>query len=117
MEIFVEQNEVPPVRIGLEFFDASIDRPAAVLVAKEDAGKAARQLAGYIPEIHHPPRARRKLDLKAVSGIVVEFLESLDQQEIDRKPDRPAPVGIAAEQPRSGFGGLIIHGLLVPIDR
>ena len=35
----------------------------------------------------------------------MELLQRLDQQVIDRKPDRAAPVGIAAEQSGAGFAG------------
>ena len=44
------------------------------------------------------PRAGRALDLERVAVEVVVALQRLDQQVVDREPDRPAPVGVAAEQ-------------------
>jgi hypothetical protein len=46
---------------------------------------------------------------------VVESLERLDDQEVDREPDRPAPVRIAAEQPRRGFGRIVVHAEFLPV--
>src|SRR5271167_424919 len=40
MEVFVEQQIVPPIRIALEFLGASEHRPPAALVAQKDPGKA-----------------------------------------------------------------------------
>ena len=48
--------------------------------------------------------SRRALHLEIVAVVVMEFLQRFDDQEIDREPDRSAPVGIAAEVPRFGFG-------------
>ena len=44
---------------------------------------------------------------------MMEFLQRFDQQVIDRKPHRPAPVGIAAKQPRRRFRRFIINAMLV----
>ena len=45
------------------------------------------------------------LDFKVVPQIIVEFLQGFDQEIVDGKPDRPAPVGVAAEDARAGLGG------------
>src|SRR5215470_4740005 len=39
MEIFVEQQVIPPVGIALELLGAAEHRPPPVLVAQEDAGQ------------------------------------------------------------------------------
>ena len=38
VEIFVEQHQVFPVGIGLEFFASPIDRPLTVVIAEKNAG-------------------------------------------------------------------------------
>ena len=53
---------------------------------------------------------------KTVAEKVVKFLQRLDEQIIDRKPQRPAPVGIAAKEPGSGLGWFIIHPVFGTID-
>ena len=41
VEIFVEQNQVAPVRIGLEFLKSAKDRSAAFVISKKDVRHAA----------------------------------------------------------------------------
>ena len=60
----------------------------------------ARQFRRHLPEVHHLPRAGRAFHLEIVAEVVVELLQRFDQQVVDREPDRPAPVGVAAEQRR-----------------
>src|SRR5262245_29585259 len=116
MEVLEEQDQVPPVRIGLEFFRTSVHRAAAIFVAEEDAREAAGKLASDIPEAHLLSGAGRKLELKTLASEIVELLQGLDEQIIQRKPDRPAPVGISAEQPGGRFSRLVVHRILVAID-
>ena len=51
-------------------------------------------------EVEVTSRPGRAFDREIVAIIVVEPVQRLDQQEIDRHPDRPAPIRIAAEQVR-----------------
>jgi hypothetical protein len=37
MEVFVEEDEVAPVRIGLEFLRAVVDEPPSMVIAGENA--------------------------------------------------------------------------------
>src|SRR5262245_40418624 len=52
VEIFEEEQVVPPVGIGLELLRPTEHRPAAVRVAQEDAHQAARDLSGDLEEVH-----------------------------------------------------------------
>jgi hypothetical protein len=45
MEIFVEQNQIAPVRIALEFFRIAVNRPPPVLIAQENIGKTTRDIS------------------------------------------------------------------------
>ena len=47
---------------------------------------------------------------EVVAVVVVELLERLDQQVVDREPDRAAPVRVAAEQSRPRLGRLVVDG-------
>ena len=78
---------------------AAVARPAPVGVGQEERRPAGAELVGDLVQVHHAARAGRALDLQLVAVEVVVALERLDQQVVDRKPDRPAPVGVAAEQP------------------
>jgi hypothetical protein len=43
-------------------------------------------------------------------------LQRLDQQVVDRKPDRPAPVGVAAEEAGGGLARLVVHPMFLAIE-
>jgi hypothetical protein len=70
MEVLVQQDMVAPVRVGLEFLGAPVDRPPAALVAQEDAGQPVRDLLGYLEEVHHP--AFKAFDPKGQAQIRLE---------------------------------------------
>ena len=55
------------------------------------------------------PRARRALHLEIFAKIMVKLLQRFDQQIVHRKPDRPPPVRISAEQTGRRFGRLVVH--------
>src|SRR5262249_15739056 len=97
VEGFVKRNQIAPMRVVLKFFSAAEDGSLPIRVQEEDLHEPTRNFSGDLPERHHLSRARRAFDLETVAEIVVELLQRLDEQEIDRKPDRAAPVGVAAK--------------------
>src|SRR5262249_25485078 len=54
VEVLVEQDEVPPVRVGLELLGAAVDRAATVVVPQEDARRSTADLLGDLLEVHSP---------------------------------------------------------------
>ena len=63
-----------------------------------------------------PAGAGGALDLQAVAVEVMVALQRLDQQVVDRKPDRAAPVGVAAEEAGGGLAGLVVHPMLLAVE-
>src|SRR5262249_57838305 len=61
VEVLEEENQIAPVRVGLEFFRAAVDGPSTMLVLQEDARKAHFDLFSDLEEGHHPARAGRAL--------------------------------------------------------
>ena len=61
-----------------------------------------------------PAGAGGAFDLEIVAVVVMELLQRLDDQVVDREPDRPAPVRVAAEHARIRFARLVatvkLHG-------
>src|SRR5687768_4772205 len=112
VEVLVKWNQVVPVRVGLQAFGPAEDGTAPRLVLQEYPRQPMRDFLGDLPERHHPPGSRRALHRVAVAEVVVELLERLDEQEVDRKPDRSAPVRVAPEEPTGGFGRLVVHPVL-----
>src|SRR5689334_17598095 len=87
MEVLVKENQIMPVRVGLELFKISEYRPAALFILKKDAGHAARKLTRHLPQVHHGSRAGGKFYFEIRAQIVMELLQRLDQQVIYREPD------------------------------
>jgi hypothetical protein len=48
---------------------------------------------------------------------VVKFLEGFNEQIVHRKPDRPTPVRVAAEESRGQLRRLIVHPVFGAVDR
>src|SRR5215831_7691096 len=91
VEVFVEQNQVTPVRIVLELFPFAEGGPGAVAAAQEDVIQAARKIRGHFPQRDPLAGARGALYLVLFAREVMKLLERFDQKIIDRKPNRPAP--------------------------
>src|SRR5207249_4136432 len=108
-----------PVMVGLELGVASVDRSSPIWPAQENTGQASGKLSRYVPDGRALARSGRALDLKAGTIEVVELLKGLDQQVVDGKPDRSAPVGISAEEARARFCRFVIQAALEagePVD-
>src|SRR5437667_4307735 len=116
VEVFVQPDKIPPVGVGLELGDAPVDRPPPVRPSQENAGQASGELRRYVPEGRALTRSGWALDLEAGAVEVVELLKGLDQQIVDGKPDRSAPVGVSAEETRARFCRLVVHAVFIAID-
>src|SRR5262249_15811911 len=116
VEILVKRNQIVPVRIGLKTRVVAEDRPAADRILQEDSRQPPRQLGRHLAERQHPAGTGRDLDPIVVAEIVMELLQRFDDQEIDWKPDRSAPVRVAAEQTGRRFGRLVVDPVVVAVD-
>ena len=67
VEVFVEQDEVAPVRIFLELLRPSIYRPPAILVAQESARQPALNLFRHLEQRHVPAGTGRTLNLELIA--------------------------------------------------
>src|SRR5207249_3890602 len=87
-------------------------RARNVLVRQEQPRQPGRDLRRHLREIQPLARPGRKLDPKVIAVEVVIPLQRLDQQKVHRKPDRPAPVRVAAEQAAARLTRLIRDAIL-----
>src|SRR6185369_16414723 len=92
MKVFMEQDQVSPMRICLELALIAVNGPAPVDILQKDVRQATRQFVGDFPQIHQPARSSRTLYSERIAIVVVKFLQRLNQQEIHGKPNRPSPV-------------------------
>jgi len=51
----------------------------------------------------------------AVTVEVVKLLKRFDEQEIDRKPDGAAPIGISTEEASARFCRFVVHAMFVAV--
>src|SRR5690606_21537315 len=111
VEVFVEQDVVAEVRVALELFGAAVDGAESVGVAQEEMGQAPGEFGGGLAKVDPAAGAGGELDFEFVAEVMVVLLQRFDHEVVDRKPDRAAPVGVAAEQAGGGFGGLVINAV------
>ena len=98
VEILVEQHQIPPVRIGRIPLVPAMARPPARPRPAGTMPHAAAKAPPPPPSGSASSRTARTLHLQRVAIEMVVTFQRLDQQVVDRKPDRPAPVRIPAEQ-------------------
>jgi hypothetical protein len=97
VKIFVKKDII--AEPGIFLFETRLAeyRPVALFVPKKEPGQTPGELGGDLAEMEQPAGPCRTLDLKVVAVIAVKPLQGLDNQKVDRHPDRSAPVGVAAE--------------------
>src|SRR5947209_338942 len=71
VEVFVELNEIAPVRIGLKLLGPPIDRPFPSLVAQEDIAKPASDFFSHLIKIHPPTGTGRTFDGEFITEVTV----------------------------------------------
>src|SRR5262245_38027315 len=98
MEVFVEQQVIAPVGIVLEGIPVSVNWTPTLSVAQKDSGQASRQLLADLPQGQVLAGASRAFHFEVAAVVVMELLQRLDDEKVDRKPNRPTPVRIAAKQ-------------------
>ena len=89
VEVLVEQDQIAPVRVLGEARVRPVARPPA-LVRQGRKIRARREASSLrdLLEIHQPAGAGRALDPQGVAVEVVVALQGLDQQVVQREPDR-----------------------------
>ena len=110
VEVFVKGYVVLEVLIRLEARVERVYLAKALVVVEKNPPQAMRKFRRYLIDGKVGARARGTLDLEIVTVIVVEFLQRLNDEEIDGKPDGAAPVGVAAKQAGAGLGRLVVQG-------
>src|SRR5262249_1024519 len=113
VEVLVEEQVVPPVRIVLEPVAAAEDGTPSGGVAQEDVREPLLDLPGNLEQVHQAARAGRALDFEILSVIGEVVEQAADEHHVDRQPDRSAPVRVSSEEAAVRFGGQI-RDLVLP---
>src|SRR5215510_893972 len=97
MKVLVEEEVVVPMGVGLELPGPPVDGPATAFITQKDTREPRCDLPGYLEEGQHLPRPGGAFHPKRVAVIEIELQQRSDDEGVHRPPDRPAPIGVAAE--------------------
>ena len=98
VKIFGKEDILTPLRIGLNIGIGAVERPVSLRYRAEKARSCRCAKSSAIAlSVMIGARTSWTLNGEFVAIVMMEFLQRLDQQEIDREPDRPAPIGVAAK--------------------
>src|SRR5476649_1323135 len=117
VEILVEEQVVTEMRVMLELRALAEDRPLAVGLPRKEPDDAARQLIRDPGDRDVTPRSGRAFDLEIVAVIAMETAERGDDEEIERQPDRAAPVRVAAELARRRLSRAVGNDAAIGVER
>src|SRR5687767_9714881 len=98
MEVLVEEHEVLPVGIPGEAIVGAVAGATPRAVGQEDPGESCTQLPRYFLKVQHASRSDGAFDSEVRAIEMVEPFDGLEQQVVEREPDRASPVGVAPEQ-------------------
>ena len=79
VKIFIEKNELAPVRIGVKLWRVPVHRTVALFVAQENSGEAMREFCGNFGKCEPVTGTRRELDFEIVSEVMMKLLQRFDQ--------------------------------------
>src|SRR5215470_16053156 len=92
VKVLVEQDEIAKVRIlGIAPL-VPVARAAPGGVGQEETRQPAAEIVGGVEQAHAPAKSGGQLDEQVVAVEVVVPLQRLDQEIIEGKPHRAAPV-------------------------
>ena len=82
----MEQDIVTELRVKIPLAVAAVGGAAALHVAAEEVDDTVLNLLCDICKIHVVPATSRAFDLQIIAVVLVESLQTLDQEEVDSKP-------------------------------
>src|SRR6266536_4434737 len=113
VEVLVKQNQVAPAGVARVALVFAMAGAPATPVRKEEGREAPRQLLRDLREVHEDARSHRALHSEPVTIEMMVALQRLDEEVVDRKPDRPAPVGVASEEPGRGLARIVFDAVFL----
>src|SRR5262245_59299280 len=76
MEIFIEQDMIAPVRVGLKCDGPAVDGPPPLVVSEEDPREPPANVHAHLEEVHQTARPRWTFDGKGVAIVEIELEQS-----------------------------------------
>ena len=75
VKVFVEKDEVAPVRIALKELGAAGYRPVAIRIPEKNVNEPPGNFRRYLPEIRFAAGMRGAFDFEILAVVMVKFLE------------------------------------------
>src|ERR1041384_2117690 len=116
VKVFVKQNQIAPVRVGRVLLDFAVTGTHPFLVRQEGAGEPARDFLRHFFQVHHLPGADRAFHLKTVAEEEMITLERFHDEEVNREPNRSAPVRVATEEIARALAWHVIDAMFFVAD-
>src|SRR5260370_127952 len=116
VEVFIKQNEVTPMRVAGVLVDLAVTWAFATFVRQKNTGKPERKFVRHFLERQHVSGADGTFHLERFAIEQVITLERFDDEKVDRKPNRPAPVRVATEKITRSFARNVINAVFVVAD-
>src|SRR5262245_17727827 len=116
MEVLIKQDQVAPVRIGLEFFAVSVHWTATGGISEKQLDEPVGEVGRHLPEIGRVAGPRRKGKLEIVTQEIMMLLQRLDDEVVQGKPHRAAPIRIPAEYSGRRLPGFVIQDKPLPVE-
>src|ERR1700690_1727949 len=116
MKIFIEQQEILVPRLLIEPVMLTMQRAAACRISPEQTDNPLRKVIRYLFQGLLFPCPGRILYHQAIPIELAILPDRLDDQIVDRYPNRPPPVGISAEEVGSRISRIILDMIIDPTD-
>lgn len=84
--------------------------------AKKSSSVSARPMRAREAKATHVSRPGGTLNQQRLAVVLVEALEGLDEEEVDREPDGTSPVRVAAEHARARVAWPVADAELLAVD-
>ena len=79
MEVFIEEEEITPLRIVLKQLHITVEGSSSVAITSEDADQTFLQLQRDLPEIELSTRSSREFHLEIITEVPAELLQGFDE--------------------------------------
>src|SRR5690554_3643379 len=116
VKVFVEQDQIPVLRLLIEGLIPQIDRSFSPAIFPENTD----QIGGYaLADLSHGPLVFRLIGVwnrQFIPKMLLVFFQGLNDEIINRKPNWATPVGVSAVNQRSGFTGIVGDAVIHAVD-
>lgn len=102
------------MRIIVKHGNTTIAWPTFLIISRKDANKPMLQFLRHMSEVQEVPTSGRTFHLEIFAIVLVEPLQTFDEQKVDRVPHWTAPVAVAAKHRTVTVAGPVADAEILP---